>query len=430
MVINVGEETKAGVVNTLPGEPVVIQAAQGDLSEAAVVSPPQSGTADIDDLAGTITYVPSEDFIGLDELVYWACPTDRPGFAGPVTIVYEVTDPSGATAVCVVQFTVVAAAGGGAVGECEKRVVISEVAWSGTQADPKHEWIELRNLEDGPVDLGGWTLRWRRKLPETEEERLWRAIPLSGQIAPYEPDADIAFAPVDGQVGAWWVLWDSDRGDGHYLLERETDEVVLHVPADLIYEEELPLGWIAGFDDRGDIIELIDPSGCSVDTANADNPERDGWAAGSLWPTATMERIDPFGPDVDANWRTNLGLIRIGFDAWANLIHGTPKHENSPVLSEAVAKRGFEVTRHPMGEPIVLRFDPLPEWPADETLWRVLVTRPPSDEVLEADWTLEATDSGGIAVRVFTNGFRIGEILVWVRTPSGDVLVAPISINP
>ena len=229
----------------------------------------------------------------------------------------------------------------------------------------------------------------------------------------------------------WWVFWEPGWEDGYYLLEHATDEVVLHVPADLGYDDRVSLDRIADLDDRGDVLELIDPSGCVVDTANVDDPERDGWIAGNLWPTATMERTDPFEPDLDENWHANLGLVRTEFDGWANLIHGTPKHENSPILSDAVAAQGFRVTRHPMGEQIVLRFDPLPEWPADKRLWRVLVTRPPWDEILEADWSIGVGEDGDLLVEIAVNGLPLDqEIHAWVRTPSGDLLFAPFKLYP
>jgi len=117
-------------------------------------------------------------------------------------------------------------------------------------------------------------------------------------------------------------------------------------------------------------------------------------------------------------------------DAWGQLIHGTPKHENSPILAEAVAA-AIEPSSVPMGEAIVLRFEPLPEWPVDERLWRVLVTRPPNDEVHEAEWTIGASEAGDILVEIATNRLPLDvEFHVWVRTPSGDVLFAPFLLYP
>ncbi|MFC2078130.1 Ig-like domain-containing protein, partial [Candidatus Bipolaricaulota bacterium] len=429
--ILVSDSPQPGFFHTRPGEALTISVAGGDPALTTVVVPPENGSVDVNQLAGAIVYTPDEGFEGTDELVYVSCAGDETGYIGPDTIVYEVTDSSGAADTCAVQFFIVAAAGGGGVGECDQRVIISEVAWSGTEASSAHEWIELRNLEDEPVNLEGWTLRWQRRLAETDEDRVWKAIPLSGSIAPYQSDAGLEFRPDENQPGAWWVFWQPEWRDDFYLIERETDEPVLHVDADLIYEEELPLDRVADLDDRGDVIELVDPTGCIVDTANADDPDRDGWIAGNLWPTATMERTDPFELDLGENWHTNLGLVRTEMDAWGNLIHGTPKHENSPILSEAVASQGLEAIRHPMGEPILLRFDPLPEWPTDRALWHVLVTGPPADEILEAEWTISLAEDGTILIEIVPNRLPLNEeIYVWARTPSGDLLFVPYLLYP
>ncbi|MBI5405303.1 MAG: lamin tail domain-containing protein, partial [Candidatus Kerfeldbacteria bacterium] len=41
------------------------------------------------------------------------------------------------------------------------RVVINELMWAGSATSASDEWIELRNFEDVPVDLGGWKLTRR-----------------------------------------------------------------------------------------------------------------------------------------------------------------------------------------------------------------------------------------------------------------------------
>jgi len=392
---------------------IELQASDPDGDEVTyrILEGPEHGAIlDFDEQEGSFTYVPS-------------------GFLGPDVIAYEAVDPSGASDRCIVQLFVVSAGSGGDT--CEQRVIISEVAWSGTKANPDHEWIELRNLTDEPINLEGWTLRWRRKNPETADDGLWTAIPLSGRIDSTQADAGLTFRPHELQPGAWWVFWEADWRDDFFLLERETDEPVLHIEADLIYPDELPLGRIAYLDDRGDVLELVMPSGCIADTANAADSGRSEWAAGHLEPTATMERTNPLERDLADNWHTNLGLIRAEMDAWANLIHGTPKHENSPILSEAVAAQGIEPTRHPMSEPILLRFDALPEWPAARGLWYVVVTHPTSDTVLKPTWTIRTEESGGLAIEVAANALPINEeIHVWVRTPSGDLLCAPVLLYP
>jgi len=40
----------------------------------------------------------------------------------------------------------------------EGDVVINELMWMGSYKEPKDEWIELRNMTDSPIDIGGWQL--------------------------------------------------------------------------------------------------------------------------------------------------------------------------------------------------------------------------------------------------------------------------------
>ena len=83
-----------------------------------------------------------------------------------------------------------------------------------------------------------------------------------------------------------------------------------------------------------EVLELIDPLGCVVDTANTDEPDRDGWAAGDVETVTTMERTDPTVEDLDENWHTNLGVFRRGVDVSGKIIFGTARIENSPDLED------------------------------------------------------------------------------------------------
>ena len=57
----------------------------------------------------------------------------------------------------------------------QAQVLISEVAWMGTDADANNEWIELYNLSGSPTDLAGWTLGDGGSL----------SISLSGTLSPH-----------------------------------------------------------------------------------------------------------------------------------------------------------------------------------------------------------------------------------------------------
>jgi len=173
------------------------------------------------------------------------------------------------------------------------QVVINEVAWFGTAASENDEWIELRNISNEPINFNNWTLT-----VTDDEDNIVSIIELNGFIDP----------------------------DGFYLLERDDNDTVADVPADLIFNEALP--------DSGGKLVLRDAEGRLVDTANRD---LDIWPAGSGAtgnpPYATMERLDPIARDLDLNWLTNDGQNINGLDADGNRINGTPKATNSVRLT-------------------------------------------------------------------------------------------------
>ncbi len=182
-------------------------------------------------------------------------------------------------------------------------VVINEVAWAGTAASPRDEWIELRNNTNRDIDLTGWTLRWR----EGEEEIVIHFG------SPTDNTKEVRRTVIPAR--------------GFYLLERTDDETIRDIEADLIYTGALR--------NSGETLRLVDPDGNVVDTANLDG-EGEGWPAGTAGdvaegevPFASMERVDPTAPDSEGNWASNDGVIRNGRDAEGNRINGTPKAENS-----------------------------------------------------------------------------------------------------
>ncbi|MDW8071605.1 MAG: lamin tail domain-containing protein, partial [Anaerolineae bacterium] len=105
-------------------------------------------------------------------------------------------------------------------------VVINEVAWSGTPADPRAEWLELYNTTAQPIDLSGWRLT-----SGDEGMGVW----LQGSIAPH------AF----------------------FLLERDSDQSVADIPADQVAD------FGDGLDDGGETLQLLIGS-TVIDTVNRD----------------------------------------------------------------------------------------------------------------------------------------------------------------
>lgn len=149
-------------------------------------------------------------------------------------------------------------------------VVINEIAWMGTTYSYGDEWIELLNNTGCDISLDGWTLNATDGTP---------AINLSGVIP----------------------------ANGYFLLERSDDSSVPELHSDLIYTGALS--------NKGEILELKDPSGNLIDSLNS-------WYRGNNSSKATMERINPRSKGTDAsNWKTATSKYDGGY--------GTPSNSSS-----------------------------------------------------------------------------------------------------
>ena len=196
--------------------------------------------------------------------------------------------------------------GGGGTAEDGDRIIINEIQYQGTSASPDDEWIELFNTSARDIDLTGWTLVWGD--PEDNDGEI---VQLFGTIS----------------------------GNGFYVLERKRERTVSDLRADLIYDGVLS--------DGGEQMFLINPAGDTVDTANRNGgPWPAGTGALGTPAFATMERVDPFAPDTDENWKTNDGITRYGLTADGEPINGTRKAPNS----------AQDATKYELGDEIGLAF--------------------------------------------------------------------------
>ncbi|MFW6068852.1 MAG: lamin tail domain-containing protein, partial [Chloroflexota bacterium] len=161
-------------------------------------------------------------------------------------------------------------------------IIISELAWAGTQDSPYDEWIELYNAGAVPVDLSGWTIH---------DSSGDISVTLEGPLSP----------------GAF------------YLLERTDDTTVSDVDADQIYTGNLNNG--------GETITLRNDGGAVVDSANAGGGS---WPGGIASPDyVSMERVSPEANDEPEGWQSNDQITMNGVDAGGQPIHGTPRAPNS-----------------------------------------------------------------------------------------------------
>ncbi|MCK4571220.1 hypothetical protein KAT84_04630, partial [Candidatus Bipolaricaulota bacterium] len=259
----------------------------------------------------------------------------------------------------------------------------------------------------------------------------WRILPLSGVLAPLTVDVPLQFEPNALSLNTWWVTWSETPTFDHLLIERDADDTVLHRDADVVYPLENEFGLSMQLPDEGAVLELLGSSGCLVDAVNIGGLPGINWPAGATVPPASMERTDLFvGDDLTTNWHTNLGLVRVGFDAFGNLLQGTPKVTNSPILDLAVQGFAFDVSSYPVGVPIVILFGDDAIYPADPQLWNVVVTSGNGD-VQPAAWDVGKVEGGDTNVTVFTSLLQLDVRLhLWIRTPTGDVLFAPILVYP
>jgi len=137
------------------------------------------------------------------------------------------------------------------------QLLISEVAWMGTDTDSGDEWIELLNTSEETLTINGWKLVWG------DVEVLLRV-----------------------QIPA----------QSYYMLERTDDESIRDVPADQIYRGSLS--------NRGEAIYLYDTDGKLVDSANGDGG---AWPAGNNRSKSTMQRHVTEAPEQDLHWITAPG---------------------------------------------------------------------------------------------------------------------------
>ena len=163
-------------------------------------------------------------------------------------------------------------------------ILINELAWAGTIASSSDEWIELQNQTDEAIDLAGWRLT---------------------------DGGDIKVA-LGGTIPAF----------GYFLLERTDDTTIVDLTADQIYTGSMVNG--------GERLELLDPSGAVVDTANAGGG---GWPAGEAGSRRSMERRG--GTDLPGDWGTFTGVGGTGHDSAGNAISGTPRRLNSILVPTA-----------------------------------------------------------------------------------------------
>jgi len=333
--------------------------------------------------------------------------------------------------------------------ECFQRVIINEVAWAGTAADPMHEWVELRNLGNEPVDLTGWTLQWRRKSSVQLVDEDWHIVPLSGslegagisacELEILDPEPAVAFEKREDDEISWRVIAEPfDDLGSYYTLERLSDATISDIEADNVYDTVEP--YVMELWDDGAEIWLVNPDGVPVSTANAFASPLGGWPAGDASTYGTMERTDPLGEDVAENWHTNIGVATNGTDAAGRPLVATANALNSESLEEWALFADLEPSRTLAGRRVEVGLD-LTTQARRESGWPwIRVTRPaPADTfgggaAAEPEPSVYAFSSryaaGVYWLGIDTTQLAEGDHLIWIVYGEGDAVLVPITILP
>jgi hypothetical protein len=356
------------------------------------------------------------------------------GYIGPDAVRFRVCDPHGACDEGLLQLFVVDSGGGGGTATGEERVIaISEIAWAGTDVDARDEWIELANLSSEEIDLTGWTLRWRKKIPQSDEDVQWKAVALQGVIEPTSTTAqpETSIVETGPGTGIWQVVFPLGKGNGFYLMEHESNRAVSDIPADMVYEDRISPTGTLDLADVGDVIELLDRYGTVVDTANADNTQRDDWAAGSASTRGTMERTNLSADDLDWNWHTNLGVITSGEDAHGGRLLGTARTENSPVLEDLLLASDYQPIELHIGNTLRITIPITAAEGKSDALVTAFVSRPgaevesaPIEIPIQMDQQLD-----GMNIAISTDSFSAGEAHIWIAYVDGPVFLVPVLLK-
>ncbi|MBI2757678.1 MAG: lamin tail domain-containing protein [Chloroflexi bacterium] len=173
-------------------------------------------------------------------------------------------------------------------------IIINEVAWAGTAANSNDEWIELYNPGLNTVNLNDWHL-----FILDLNRNIVQDILLTGGIP----------------------------AGGYYLLARSSSNTPTPPACVVLNSADVTIDktFTASLSNSGAILELKDPPGNLVDTANSDGGS---WPAGLSFNYSSMERR---GAVLDSStaWFTFAGSnTTTARDCVGNRVRGTPKGSN------------------------------------------------------------------------------------------------------
>ena len=172
-------------------------------------------------------------------------------------------------------------------------VVINEVMWMGSTDDSNDEWLELKNMTTGEIDLTGWIIE--------NAGSSHKSVQIS------RSDNTPCIIPAAG----------------YFIIFNASKITTTKIDLANLYPNFLGVNLSLANSNNGDLI-LRDAAGNIIDQAKA-NP----WPAGDNSLKASMERNDPPGDGLaEKNWHTAIDSV--GFKL-GSTEKGTPGWENSSV---------------------------------------------------------------------------------------------------
>ncbi len=196
------------------------------------------------------------------------------------------------------------------VGSAEEKgdIVVTEVAWMGTEASYSDEWVELYNTTGSPVNINGWSI-----FGASSGECLNFSAADGSDATIIEPHDYLIFAAHQNDLAGESGINLADIWDSTISLNNSS-------PGELI---------------------LYDSESCTGSEIDRVNQPEGPWFAGDNSEKKTMERVNYCEPGTDSdNWMDNEPAVNSnGLDEEGNPIKGTPRapnsaYQNSPPAAE------------------------------------------------------------------------------------------------
>lgn len=177
----------------------------------------------------------------------------------------------------------------------KKTVVINEIMWMGSTVSSSDEWIELRNLSDDKVDIGGWEIENAKRKGEDSLKILGgKSIEPRGYflISNYSDESEnSALAVGTDEVNSSISLSNSENGN---LILRDEDGNII--------DQALGSQWPVGENgDKKKSMERINDPGDGLDENNWNTCEDDVCVSEEYWDEAGDNFGTPGGKNSDAD---------------------------------------------------------------------------------------------------------------------------------